>query len=102
MKVEQFYNKNQFKIYANDGVYFQSYESTVAQVNNRGEIVFGRDWDYSKTTLRHLYLFLNSVFYNVNDFTRVNVLDNFESQKNKKTYLQKLIDKNFIKYDINL
>lgn len=102
MKVKQFYNKNQFKIYGSDGIYLQSYESVVAQVNNNGELVFYSDWNYSKTTLKYLYLFLNSVYYTVNDFIRINVLENLEKQKNKKAYLQKLIDDNIIKYDENL
>lgn len=92
MKVEQFYNKNQFIIFGGDAmVTFQSYNSIIANIDNRGTLNFGNDWDYSKTTLKHLYLFLNDYKYMTQDYTK-KLIDNILNAKNKKQYIQKLID----------
>lgn len=41
-------------------IVFQSYESTVCVLDvNNVSITFGRDWDYSKTTMKHLNHFLS-------------------------------------------
>ena len=75
MKVENIINNrgnrvaNQFKItdFDNNGdvkrISFQSYDSECCRIDyNDGNIVvtFGRDYNYSNTTLRHLYGFLRS------------------------------------------
>ena len=92
MKVEQFYNKNQFIIFGGDAmVTFQSYNSIIANIDNRGTLNLGNDWDYSKTTLKHLYLFLNDYKYMTQDYTK-KLIDNILNAKNKKQYIQKLID----------
>ena len=51
---------NQFKIYTNEGVYFQSYDSVVAFKPNSSEekIRVGVDWDYSRTTMKYVGQFL--------------------------------------------
>lgn len=51
---------NQFVIEDGNKVYFQSYNSVVAKVDNglMGTVTFGPDWDYSKTTMKHLNVFL--------------------------------------------
>lgn len=50
---------NQFKIITDNKVYFQSYDSIVAALDKRnGNLVLSAYWDYSKTTIRHLYSFL--------------------------------------------
>ena len=51
---------NQFKVYTDEGVYFQSYDSVVAfKPNNREEkIRVGVDWDYSRTTMKYVGQFL--------------------------------------------
>lgn len=49
---------NQFVISTLKGVSFQSYNSLVCTIED-GKIIFGRDWDYSKTTMKHLVSFLN-------------------------------------------
>ena len=60
MYIRQFYNKNQFIMNDEKKIVFQSYDSIIAVIDKKsGEIVFGNDWDYSKTTRKHLYLFLN-------------------------------------------
>jgi len=59
MKVTQFHNKNQFVIYGKDETVFQSYYSTIARVNDAtDELTLYDKWDYSKTTMKHLYLFI--------------------------------------------
>jgi len=57
MLVKKYYHNNQY-IISNEGtVYFQSYKSLIASVS-RNKVTLYKDWDYSRTTLRHLYLFL--------------------------------------------
>ena len=52
---------NQYEVYTDEGVYFQSYDSVVAfKPNNREEkIRVGIDWDYSRTTMKYVGQFLN-------------------------------------------
>lgn len=60
LKIEQFEHKNQFIITTPNAYFLQSYNSTVARVT-RGEqsgLALGSDWDYSNTTLRHVYEFI--------------------------------------------
>ena len=50
---------NQFLIYQNDNVYFQSYYSTIAKIESNGELILDSNrWDYSRTTLKYLYNFI--------------------------------------------
>ena len=58
MLVEQLGNKNQFKVFFGNGVAFQSYDSLIAFKNDEGKVFLSDKWDYSKTTLKHLKLFL--------------------------------------------
>lgn len=96
MKVEQFYNKNQFIIFGGDAmVTFQSYNSIIANIDNRGTLNLFEDWNYSKTTLKHLYLFLNNYKYLASDFTK-NLIDKVLKSTNKKQTIQKLIDDEII------
>ena len=84
MKVKQFYNKNQFVIYGNGEVIFQSYDSTIAKINNAtDEITFYERWDYSKTTMKHLYLFIKEYHHKTHQAIK--------ESKNKRATLQKLI-----------
>lgn len=58
MRVEQLNNKNQFKIWNDNGWLFQSYDSICAgHINGQTYFVEGL-WYYSKTTLKHLKLAL--------------------------------------------
>lgn len=57
------YLPNQFKIYKDDSIYFQSYQTIIAKVNKRtmynDEIILDYDaLNYSRTTSKHLYRFL--------------------------------------------
>jgi len=90
-KVEQFYNKNQFIITTEKATIFQSYNSTVAKIEN-GCLTLGRDWDYSKTTMKHLYLFLG-------EFIRDSQINDALYSCNKRAAIQKLIDEGAIEYD---
>ena len=91
MKVEQFYRANQFRIYGNGINELQSYDSLVVKIEgdyyNR-QITLGRDWDYSTTTSKHVYLFLE-------EYTNIN----FYGVKNKKKFVQDLINEGKIIYD---
>lgn len=58
MLVEQLENKNQFKFFLRNGVAFQSYDSLIAFKNCDGKIFLSEKWCCSKTTLKHLKLFL--------------------------------------------
>ena len=69
MRVNQFYNKNQFIIEYNGEKYFQSYDSTIAKIDAAGVLTFGADWDYSYTTRKHLYLFLSDYKNLLENFT---------------------------------
>lgn len=96
MKVEQFYNKNQFVIFGGDAIVtLQSYNSIVAKINKKGTLIFGNNWNYSKTTLKHLYLFLEDYKSFASDFTK-NLIDKVLKSNNKKQAIQKLIDDELI------
>lgn len=100
MKVEQFYNRNQFHIWDTTKAvdYLQSYNSLVVKVEinttqeigqkSRYIITLGRDWDYSTTTSKHVYLFLEE-YANIS----------FYGVKNKRQYVNKLIQDGTITYD---
>lgn len=53
---------NQFIINTTKAVYFQSYLSVVCKVDGLG-ITLSRDWDYSNTTRKYVYQFLNQMGY---------------------------------------
>lgn len=93
MYVEQFHNKNQFVIKSKESVAFQSYQSVVATIDN-GVLTLGYNWNYSNTTRKHLYLFLNEYCYNV--WAKV------KNEPSIKQAIQKLIDNKEINYDEEL
>ncbi len=94
MKVEQFYSKNQFRLYGERKDIFQSYDSKVVVIDwKTNTITFGRDWDYSTTTSKYVYLFLE-------DYANIS----FNGVSNKRAYVNKLIENGnynnyVIKYD---
>lgn len=101
MKIQQFYNKIQFVITGNGEITFQSYDSTIATIDKNGNLTFFTDFDYSKTTLKHLYLFLQWYKSWLNDYiydNLINTKNNIYNSKNKRSLLQELIDKKIIKY----
>lgn len=64
MLAQQFYNKNQFTIKTENTIYLQSYNSLIAKIDYdaRSFTVF-EDFNFSKTTLKHLNLFINDYAY---------------------------------------
>lgn len=100
MKVAQFRNKNQFEITTQKDIYLQSYDSMVVKIHD-GMITFGKDWDFSKTTSKHVYMFLKENSDLLNYGVRYKVIEALESS-NKKSALQKLIDSGLIEYDETL
>lgn len=95
MLVKQFYNKNQFIIENEKNMYLQSYNSIIAKISGNGTLWLGKDWNYSKTTLKYLYKFIEENKNKLNDCLH----DNFRSLQNinnKKKYIQKLIDNGMI------
>ena len=51
---------NQFKLSLDGLVVFKSYGSVIVVLDyNNSIITFGRDWDYSRTTLKYLRYFLD-------------------------------------------
>ena len=58
---------NQFVIHFENGCIFQSYDSIVAYKVN-GKCYLTNKWNYSRTTMRYLYLFLEyfCYFYELN------------------------------------
>ncbi len=65
MKVYQLENTrgrawaNQFVIEGNGKTQLQSYNSVVVSIEENGDVKLGPDWDYSNTTRRAVYKFLN-------------------------------------------
>lgn len=55
---------NQFSVYHDGKVYFQSYESLCAVWDGR-ELTLGSDWDYSVTTQKYLWLWLDFNCYSI-------------------------------------
>lgn len=100
MKVEQYKHANQFHIYGDGNHYLQSYNSLVVKVDGERNtnvvspygyikvITLGFNWDYSLTTLRHVYDFLEE-YGNIS----------FDGITNKKQYINKLIEDGTINYD---
>lgn len=78
---------NQFVIEVNGCVYFQSYQSIIAKVEDTDkgkELTLGSDWDYSRTTSKYLQLFLQAYCWKFAGLT--------------KKEMQKLIDNKTVNY----
>lgn len=102
MKVTNLYHVNQYVIQGDNTITFQSYDSECARIDKNGDLILGIDWDYSNTTLRHLYMFLSDYLYKMNSENRQYFKYDFETCTNKRLYIQKLIDKKLIKYNENM
>lgn len=55
--------RNQFVIKTPKAAYFQSYDSVVCKLDGI-DIILSKDWEYSHTTRKHLYIFLREYGYN--------------------------------------
>lgn len=74
-------------------VYVTSYNETIAVYDKNTEtLVLGKKWSYSKTTLTHLFKFLESL--DLKPF-----LDEIRNFKTRKAGMQYMIDKGFVSYD---
>lgn len=102
-KVEQLENKNQFiiriKTEKSNHIIFQSYNSMIADydINNKKLTLF-KNWDYSKTTLKHLYIFIRYYGYIIKNNTRYYLYNEIDKVKNKKRFIQEMINKKVIGY----
>lgn len=93
MRVKQLENKNQFVILGNnEDIEFQSYDSRIARISKSGTLELSARWDCSKTTLKHLYIFLGEYLYNLDNFIQSDIKEILLYSKNKRKDLQKLID----------
>lgn len=90
-KVEQYVHANQFRIYGDGENCLQSYNSLVVKLDLNDNIILGRDWDYSTTTSKHVYMFLE-------EYTRLN----FYNVTNKRKYVNNLIKSGKIQYNENM
>lgn len=95
IKVSNFHNKNQFLIREDGKIIFQSYDSIIAIYDTTKKLKFGKNWDYSTTTLKHLYFFIDEF---INNFEIREVLQ----KTNNRTYINKLIKNGIIEYDNEL
>lgn len=85
MKVEQFLNRNQFRLYDLGINVLQSYNSKVVEITKYKDgyceiIKLGCDWDYSTTTSKHVYAFLD-------EYSKVRIY----GVTNKRKYINDLI-----------
>ena len=49
---------NQFVITTKKATYFQSYSTVIAKIDNKNNLILSSWWDYSRTTMKHLYIFM--------------------------------------------
>ena len=100
-KVEQLENKNQFLIRGKNNLIFQSYDSTIAILENGAtwalphSLTLGRYWDYSNTTRKHLYIFLQR-------YCNIAQVRYALQSTNKRKAIQDLIDQGIINYNEGL
>ena len=65
------YASNQFVIKTKKATYFQSYRSVICKLDGIN-IILSNNWDYSRTTTKHLYMFLRqNGFYNLSSAKEV-------------------------------
>lgn len=100
MRVRNLENKNQFIISTKNGTFFQSYETIIACYKD-GQLILNIDyWNYSKTTLKYLYLF---IYYIYDRYCDLYDLSN-KLKLAKKALIDKLIKEHLINtlcdYDI--
>lgn len=100
MKVQQLENLNQFLMENDKMAIFQSYDSIIAVYDKENDVLtLGIDWDYSKTTTKHLYIFMNNLF----DYNNASQYKELPSDLNwttkKKQVIEKWIANNKIVFD---
>lgn len=101
-KAEQFYNKNQYVLRDGKGIIFQSYNSIIAVYNYDDKtLTLGKDWDYSTTTSKHLYLFIDDYVDTLTDEGYL-LSSEIRSTSNKRKLINKYIEKGIINYEEDL
>ena len=101
MKVQQFYNKNQFLLSDEYNKIFQSYDSTIAKIDKNGLLTLSPLWDYSNTTKKHLYLFLNDYKNNIKAEQYKNIFTKgFNTCNNKTQFIKNLIKNKIVKVSL--
>ena len=90
-KLETFLgNNNHIILRENNDVFLFSYGVPVASVDKIGRLTLYEDWNYSKTTTKFVYLFIDEY---------ANSIIGWNDAKNKKALLEKLISKGEIKVE---
>lgn len=89
--------KNQNVVIDKGVVIFFSYGTKIAQISNEknDNLTLTTYWNYSQTTLKYLYVFLNQYKNNLSNNIYTKVLNALDSN-NKKASLQKLINNKII------
>lgn len=102
MKVEQFEVKNQFILEDDKQLIFQSYNSIIAVYDKENdEMVLGYDWNYSTTTSKYLYKFIDTYFYYGNSKYK-DLSKDLCNSNNKRNTIKKAIENGLIKLDEEL
>lgn len=97
MQVRQFYHKNQFIITDDDNINitFQSYNSKIAKLDKQKNILtIYTDYNYSQTTLKHFYKFIDDFVYQVNISDSKNKLESIKKLFNQTINGLKIIYQN--------
>lgn len=89
--------KNQNVVIDKGVITFFSYGTEIAQISNKknNNLTLTTSWDYSQTTLKYLYLFLEQYKNNLSNNIYTKVLNALDSN-NKKASLQKLINNKIV------
>ena len=95
--MEQFEVKNQFILENDEQLIFQSYNSIIAVYDKENdEMTLGNNWDYSTTTSKYLYKFIDTYFYyrnsKYNDLSKA-----LCNANNKRNIIKKAIESGLIK-----
>lgn len=87
MELKTRYNNNNAVFKHNNIVYLFSYNSKIAEYNIKTDhLILFKKWDFSVTTLRYLYRFINYYFYDLSTANNKKALIH-EMIKNKKIKL---------------
>lgn len=103
MKVEQFEAVNQFILEDDKQLIFQSYASIIAVYDKENdEMILGCDWDYSTTTSKYLYKFIDTYFYYKSSSKYNELSKELYNSNNKRNTIKKAIENGLIKLDEEL
>lgn len=88
--------RNQFTIVNNGKIYFQSYDSLIAEYDyNTEKLTVGRYFDYSVTTSKYLHQFIKENIWNIE-----RLLQNYSGSYSEK--IKKAIKDGHINYNENM